>query len=139
MDITKSVKNADAWEAQLPEIKKIAHEKIDLPGSAPVDMPTIYVKKSALLDTLNYLKNTPGLEYHFLSDLTATDELPEIPRFYLVYHLFSHSKRLRVRVKSAISENEKAPSCVSIWAGANWAEREVYDMFGIEFEGHPDL
>jgi NADH/F420H2 dehydrogenase subunit C len=143
MDITTTVKNADPWRAQLEELQKKVEEKkiekIDLPGSSAVDMPTLYVHKSNLLEVLLYLKTTPGLGYEFLSDITATDEMPDLVRFYLVYHLFSHQSRLRIRIKTKLSEGERAPSMVPVWAGANWAEREIYDMFGIEFEGHPDL
>jgi NADH-quinone oxidoreductase subunit C len=87
---------------------------------------------------LRFMKSEPGFEYGFLSDITATDEEIE-PRFEIVYNLASMTKQHRIRLKVRVRENEECPSACEIWPGANWAEREVFDMFGVRFSGHPDL
>ena len=71
--------------------------------------------------------------------ITAADYPEREKRFEVVYELFSSKSYTRVRVKSEIAENESIPSAVSVWESANWFEREVYDMYGIQFEGHPNL
>ena len=111
-------------------------EGIDLPETHKVDMPTFLIKKSGAHAVLATLKGKYG--FSFLSDYTAMDEESN-PRFLLVIHLMSMETKARIRVKIAVAENESFPTLVSIWEGANWAEREIFDMFGIHFEGHPDL
>jgi NADH/F420H2 dehydrogenase subunit C len=113
-------------------------EEVRMPMESPTDVPILYVKKSALIAVLGFLKTEAGGDYGFLSDLTATDEEVE-PRFEVVYNLYSMNKKHRIRVKSRVRENESVPTAIGLWAGANWAEREVFDMFGVRFEGHPDL
>jgi NADH-quinone oxidoreductase subunit C len=82
-------------------------------------------------------------QYTFLSSVTAVDWLEREPRFDLVYHLLSipnqSELRLKVRVGQRVEEQPSVPTVSSIWPGANWYEREVYDLFGIIFAGHPDL
>lgn len=129
------------WERQTNKIHEVfglVIEKIDLPFEHPVDIPVIYVKKSGLLEVLRFLKTEPGFEYGFLADHTATDETKE-PRFHIVFNLLSHSVFSRIRVKTMIQDNEECPSIISLWKGADWAEREIWDMFGIKFTGHPNL
>jgi len=79
------------------------------------------------------------LEFDYLTDITAVDYPEREKRFEMVYHLFSLKNHYRIRVKTEIKEGEKVSSMTKVWGSANWLEREVYDMFGIEFEGHPDL
>lgn len=79
------------------------------------------------------------LTYTFLSDLTAVDWLDRNPRFDVVYHLTSLEHMIRLRLKAQTNLGEPVPSVTSVWGAANWAEREVYDLFGIEFSDHPDL
>ncbi len=95
------------------------------------------VNRKRLLETMVFLKE--DREFDYLVDLTALDYLGDEDRWCLVYHLFSHSSQLLVRVKSRLGEGEVAPSVSPIWKSADWMEREVFDMFGIEFAGHPDL
>lgn len=100
---------------------------------------SIYVQASDLLEVLKFLKTEPGCEFNFLSDITSVDLFSQKPRFEVLYHLFSIPLRHRLRVKLKVDDGEKAPSATSIWNAANWHEREIYDLMGIEFEGHPDL
>ena len=95
------------------------------------------VNRKRLVETMVFLKEDHDFDY--LVDLTALDYLGDEDRWCLVYHLFSHSSKLLVRVKSRFGEAEVAPSVSSIWKSADWMEREVFDMFGIVFTGHPDL
>ncbi|MBI4447260.1 MAG: NADH-quinone oxidoreductase subunit C [Acidobacteria bacterium] len=101
---------------------------------------TVVISKSAILDVARMLKTDPELQYNYLMDLTAVDYWKRNPRFEVVYHLYSLANNQRLRVKAPLGGNEpEIDSLTSLWAGANWFEREVYDMFGIRFKGHPDL
>ena len=100
---------------------------------------TIVVKPSEIVRVCRYLKEDPDVRYNFLSDLTAVDRLREHPRFDVVYHLYSLQFKRRVRLKVQVEEGEAVPSVTHVWGTADWHEREVYDMFGVAFEGHPDL
>jgi NADH-quinone oxidoreductase subunit C len=100
---------------------------------------TILVQAGEIVRAGRYLKEDPDLRYDFLSDLTAVDRFHDHPRFDLVYHLYSLQFKRRIRLKVRVEEGELVPSVTSVWSTANWHEREVYDMFGIGFEGHPDL
>ena len=113
-----------------------AIEAVHVPGTDKVDLPTFIVKKDSAHAVLSALKNKHG--FNFLSDYTATDEEAH-PRFFLVIHLMSLETKARIRVKIKIAEHETFSTLIPLWEGANWAEREIYDMFGIHFEGHPDL
>lgn len=101
----------------------------------------VTVKKEKIKEILRFLKETPTLEFDFLVDLTAVDYLGyREPRFDVVYNLMSLKHRHRIRIKAQVSEQECFISTVSdLWKTANWFERECFDMFGIEFRGHPDL
>lgn len=105
------------------------------------DEYSIVVKKEKIKVILAYLKNTPGLEFDYLVDLTAVDYLGfREPRFDVVYHLMSIKYKHRLRIKAQVPEQECCiDSVADLWATANWFERECYDMFGIQFIGHPDL
>lgn len=99
---------------------------------------TAVVKKEKLLEIGAFLKQELGFD--FLMDLTAADYLPREPRFELVCHLYSSKHNYRLRLKCPVSgDDATVDSLTPLWAGANWFEREVYDMFGIKFNGHPDL
>ncbi len=103
------------------------------------DQVYVYVDKRGILEVLRYLRDDPELSYDFLADLTAVDNLGKEPRFEVVYNLYSIEHKHRFRVKVPLAEDESVASCVDIWKTANWHERETFDMFGINFEGHPDL
>jgi len=101
---------------------------------------TIVVPREHLRRTADFLARDPGLRFTYLSDITATDQFPIEPRFELNYHLVSLERRERVRLKVRVSGDDPvAPSVTSVWPGANWHEREAFDLVGVRFEGHPDL
>ncbi|HVN09708.1 MAG TPA: NADH-quinone oxidoreductase subunit C [Patescibacteria group bacterium] len=101
---------------------------------------TVTVARENLQRVANYLHSDPELEFDFLSDLTATDHLPNEPRFAVVYHMLSIRHRHTLRLQTwASSSDPTVPSVTTIWPTANWHEREVFDLFGIRFEGHPEL
>jgi NADH-quinone oxidoreductase subunit C len=101
---------------------------------------TMVVPREQLRHVCTYLRDEPGLEFNFLSDVSAQDRFPLEPRFDVNYHLLSISNRqalrLRVRLESA---DARVDSITNIWPTAEWHEREVFDLFGIRFNGHPDL
>jgi len=99
----------------------------------------IHIKKEALLDIVNFLKEDP-YAFTMLLDLTCVDYQGEEERFEMVYHLFSLSLNQRLRFKARLQQNDcKIVSLTPIFKNANWLEREVYDMFGVHFAGHPYL
>jgi NADH-quinone oxidoreductase subunit C len=78
--------------------------------------------------------------YNFFEDMTAVDWYPSVPRFQLSYHILSHTYKERIRLRAMVDEADPwAETITGIWAGANYFEREVFDLFGIRFEGHPNL
>jgi NADH-quinone oxidoreductase subunit C len=101
---------------------------------------TIVVDRDALLSTLEYLAGRADLRFDALSDLTCTDWPGRDPRFWLAYHLLSMEHAHRLRIKVGLSEQDPhVPSVTSRRPTADWLEREVYDFFGVIFDGHPDL
>ena len=105
---------------------------------------TAVVDRSAITGVLRFCRDDPALRFEVLMDLTAVDYL-KYPgredglRFEVVYHLYSLTHNHRLRLKVPVEEGEAVPTAVLLWPIANWFEREVWDMFGIRFEGHPDL
>ena len=85
------------------------------------------------------LRDAPSLRFNVLIEVTAADYLPRAPRFEVVYHLLSMSNRRRLRLKVRVGADGVVPTVQDVWPGAGWPEREVWDMFGIVFDGHPDL
>ena len=101
---------------------------------------TLRVRSNRLLDVCEFLRDEPELSFKYLSDVTAVDHYPSEPRFETVYHLLSFETNERLRLKTRIpGENPLVDSMVPIWPAANAFEREVFDLFGIHFRGHPDL
>ena len=105
------------------------------------DEQTIVLKPEHLVAVCTYLQK--NLQYNFLSSVTAVDWPERIPRFDVVYHLLSIRHQCVLRLKVCVGqrgeEHPPVPTVSGVWPGANWHEREVYDLFGITFAGHPDL
>jgi NADH-quinone oxidoreductase subunit C len=101
----------------------------------------VYVAADALRDVLGWLKNGPDQGYDYLIDVTAVEYRDPGRPLEVVYLLFSLSRRVQLTVKVELEKDGElaVDSVVPLWNGANWLEREVYDMFGISFRGHPDL
>jgi NADH-quinone oxidoreductase subunit C len=120
-------------------------------GTAVVDThehggdATVVLDRATLPSALRYCRDEPTLAFEVLMDLTAVDYLKypdreDGPRFEVVYHLYSLEHNHRLRVKVRVDEDDASvPTAVGLWPIANWMEREVWDMFGIRFDGHPDL
>lgn len=101
---------------------------------------TIVVPREHIRAAAEFLCGDAELQFSFITDVTGVDRYPVEPRFELNYHLLSIERRVRLRLKVRVpGSNPVVDSVTSVWPGANWHEREVFDMFGVRFEGHPDL
>ncbi|HEX8069796.1 MAG TPA: NADH-quinone oxidoreductase subunit C [Pyrinomonadaceae bacterium] len=102
---------------------------------------TLVVPRAHVAAVCQYLKTTSGCEFTMLADLCGADRGPEEePRFEVNYHLFSTTKFHRLRLKVLLNEDDaRVPTVTGVWRTANWHERETFDMFGVVFDGHPDL
>ncbi|MFN2453794.1 MAG: NADH-quinone oxidoreductase subunit C [Pyrinomonadaceae bacterium] len=102
---------------------------------------TVIVPRERIAQICSFLKSAPGLEFNFLADVCGVDRgVEEEPRFEVNYHLFSTTRYHRLRLKVVLNEDDAhVPTVTGVWRTANWHERETFDMFGIIFDGHPDL
>jgi NADH-quinone oxidoreductase subunit C len=101
---------------------------------------TVVVPRERLLRAAEYLAAEPSLRFSFLSDITPVDRFPLEPRFEVNYHLLSIDRKERLRLKVHLAGNDVVLASVTpVWPTADWHEREAFDLFGIRFEGHPDL
>ncbi|MFC3569498.1 NADH-quinone oxidoreductase subunit C [Paracoccus sp. TOH] len=100
---------------------------------------TVNATLSGVIGLIEFLRNDPNCRFSTLIDITAVDNPARPARFDLVYHLLSMYQNQRIRVKVQVREDELVPSLTGIFPGADWYEREVFDLFGILFSGHPDL
>ena len=107
------------------------------------DQLSVWVASAQVVEALRYLKTDPDLLYEFLTDITAVDRHqhrpPGEPRFEVVYILYSPTFNRRVFLKTRVNEEGSVPSATAVSRGANFMEREVFDMFGVKFTGHPNL
>jgi NADH-quinone oxidoreductase subunit C len=103
------------------------------------NQPSIVVAKDSLLAVCDFLKGDEGGTYTLLTDETAVDYPKREKRFEIIYQLYSFKQNHRLRLKVLAAEGEPVPSVCGIWPTANWLEREVFDMFGVQYEGHPNL
>jgi NADH-quinone oxidoreductase subunit C len=100
---------------------------------------TVLVKRERALEVLRFLRDDPACRFDLLSDVSSCDWPDRMPRFDVVYQLTSTHLAQWLIVKTLVGEEESCDSCTDVWPGANWMEREVYDLMGIRFAGHPDL
>jgi len=104
------------------------------------DEMTIVVDRSALREACALLREDSACPFNFLSDVTCVDWYPAEPRFEVVYHLLSIPHRAILRLRVRAHGNDPVVSSVTpVWTTANWHEREIFDLFGVRFEGHPDM
>ena len=125
-----------------PELARLLAWSGDAVEGAKFDRDelSIYIRREAIREACAILRDGPGLQFNYLSDLTCVDWYPSDPRFEVVYHLFSIPKKSRVRLKVRLGGDDPSlASITSVWPAANYFEREVFDLFGIRFEGHPYL
>ena len=121
----------DALRAQFPD--KV-YNVIEAFGET-----TVVIDRDILREACAFLRDAEGLEYNFLADITGVDYYPDAPRFAVCYHLYSMHHNRMVRLKVYVPEEDAViPSLIREWPLVNWPEREIHDMFGINFEGHPD-
>ena len=117
--------------------KRFSKEIIDIYEA--FDLHTVVVDKDKIVEVCHFLRDDAKLRFNYLSDVCGVDYYPADPRFEVVYHLYSIPFKHRLRLKCKVNDGERVPTVVGIWKTANWHERETYDMYGIVFEGHPDL
>jgi NADH-quinone oxidoreductase subunit C len=142
-----------------PANKPVAAAKPAVPTPTPWDSPMVVKLKSSYgsgIESLTYAGQNYMLvdrslipeilyvlrneqQFDFCVDITAVHYPQREKQFELIWFLYSFARNERIRVKTHIRDGESVPSSVPIWTGANWLEREVYDMFGIKFDGHPDM
>jgi len=115
-----------------------AHGEAVTATHAALGDATAVVREFYLLEVMRFLRDDAALAFEMLSDVCAVDYLPRVPRFEVVYHLYSVKKNHRVRVKVLVDgKAPSVPSLTALWPSADWMEREVWDLYGIRFEGHP--
>ena len=107
---------------------------------AHVGDATACIDPERVVEVARLLRDDSELEFEMLTDVTAVDYLGEEPRFEMVYHFYSVAGNRRLRIKARVPEEPaEIDSLVDVYASANWMEREVWDLYGIRFKGHPDL
>jgi NADH-quinone oxidoreductase subunit C len=118
-----------AWDPRAVEAAKFDRDEL-----------TIVLKRAAIREACALLRDDSELQFNFLSDITCVDWYPNEPRFDVVYELLSIPRRARLRLKVKLAGDDPSlDSITSVWPSANFFEREVYDLFGVRFSGHPNL
>jgi NADH-quinone oxidoreductase subunit C len=129
-------------QALIDQLKTLvpAAEITAAPGADADVTPGLWVPAEHIVAVCRALRDTPGREFVAFSNVTAVDHHPRrTPRFDVVYHLVSPQRRTRIRLKVPLGLDQPIASLTSVFPGAGWPEREIYDLFGIVFEGHDDL
>jgi len=123
------------------ELEKLKTQFGDAILSAYLDkgQAVAHVEPKSLHEVLKGLRDGEDFKFNFLMDVVAVDYLGETPRFEVVYILYSLEKKHRLRLRVRIAEGLELPTAIDLWKSADWAEREIYDMMGIAFKGHPNL
>ena len=129
-------------EDKLAKVAQVAGEKLGdalLEAFVATGELTLVVKREAILDVLKTLRDDEAFLFKSLQDVCGVDYPDRPERFDVVYHLLSYKHNLRIRVKLTTDESQPVASATGLFPSANWFEREVWDMYGVLFEGHPDL
>jgi len=124
-----------------PEVARLVAANAQAITDAKLDRDelTIWVDRAFIREAVALLRDDPATQCNFLSDVTCVDWHPSAPRFEVVYHLLSIPRKARVRLKVRLAEDEAIESVTSVWPSADYFEREIFDLFGIRFVGHPNL
>lgn len=128
---------ATPWEGELPNQLKQRFDDEITACSSYLGQNFVVTRPDAVIPVLEFLKLEADFDY--LVDITAVDYPNRAERFDLVYVLYSFRRNERIRVKTMIPDGAHPRTAVHVHTGANWLEREVFDMFGIQFAGHPDM
>jgi len=107
--------------------------------SVAFDQLTLTVQAGRIVEVVKYLRDEPSLRFVNITDITAVDYPGREKRFDVVYHLLSPTLNTRIRLKAEADENTQVPSIIEVFPGADWFEREAYDLYGVIFTGHPDM
>lgn len=132
-----AVMQAEPWEGEIPSFAKETFGDGILRAATYREQDFFEVNADTLVPLLVVLRD--AYDYEYLVEETAVDYPKDEKRFELVYIVYSFERNHRIRLKTRVAEEEEMTSAVSVYAGANWMEREIYDMFGVRFAGHPDL
>ena len=117
------------WDQSVPKSVKFDRDEL-----------TIWVEKETIREACAILRDSPDCPFNYLADLTCVDWYPSQPRFEVIYHLLSIATKERVRLKVRLDVSSPViESVTSVWPSANFYEREVFDLFGVRFTGHPNL
>ena len=126
-------------EDLLKKINDKFHDQVTLVGE-PFGLLTLETGREHIIDVLSWLKNDPALQFIYLTDLTGIHYPEQEKQIGVIYHLHSLVNNVRVRLKVFLADGDvHIPTATVLWNGANWMERETYDLFGVIFDGHPDL
>ena len=125
------------WEGDLPNQVRAAFESAGIQSLTYVGQNFFVCPSNVVVSVIDYLKTSCGFDY--LVELTAVDYPKKPERFELIYILYSYARNERVRIKATVADGAKPQTAVHVFIGADWMEREVFDMFGIRFEGHPNM
>lgn len=118
---------------------KAAIGSVVLDSKQAADEISVTVDRDSLVETMTVLRDTPGLEYQQMMEIAGVDYPGRPERFEVCYHLLSLTRNHRIRIKVTADEETPVPSITDLWPNAGWLEREVFDMYGVIFEGNPDL
>ena len=135
--LVKNTKQENLMSNIMASLKSVLDNKYSL--NFKYNSFELLIDKESLLKVVKLIRDSDKLKFNQLIDITAVDYPEKTKRFDIVYHFLSMTQNHRIRVKLAVSDTEIVPSICAIHRAANWYEREVFDMYGISFSGHPDL
>jgi len=143
------VPNPESIDPPNPDTTRIVERIVARIGDALVrhrsyrGMLSVWTRRESLLDLLQFVKGEPDLDYALLADITSVDlrghQEPGEPRFEVVYNVYSIRHNRRLLIKTGVDDGQTVPSATAVWPGANFMEREVSDLMGVRFDGHPNL
>jgi NADH-quinone oxidoreductase subunit C len=126
-------------EELLKTIQDQFADKVTVVGE-PYGLLTLETTRESIIEILSFLKNSPVLQFIYLTDITGIHYPEQEKPIGVIYHLHSLVNNVRVRLKVFLADGDvHIPTATTLWEGANWMERETYDFFGVLFDGHPDL